>query len=151
MNPSKFVKIDYAQLDVFVVDENCNPARPWLTCSFDESVGEVLGFCLEIDPPNSLSAIKCLKHSTLPEDCAIVIDNGKEFQSAQLENYCLQQGMVIKHNRPGTPCYKGHVERYFKMLNEQLQQKSEPKSTGTMSLTTLCEEIKFMKDIDKQK
>ncbi len=139
--PLERVEIDHTKLDLFVVDpERRMPiGRPWLTAAIDIYSKCVLGFYISFNPPSYLSVMKCLQNAIMPKNYVeeelkeinhrwdtyglmgtLIVDNGKEFWSNDLEDACLQLGIVIQYAPVKLPWYKGTVERYFRTLNTSL-------------------------------
>ena len=139
--PLERVEIDHTKLDLFVVDrERRMPiGRPWLTSAIDVYSKCVLGFYISFNPPSYLSVMKCLQNAIMPKNYVdeefkeinhkwntyglmgtLVVDNGKEFWSHNLEDACLQLGIVIQYAPIKLAWYKGTVERYFRTLNTRL-------------------------------
>ncbi|MDG4717812.1 MULTISPECIES: Mu transposase C-terminal domain-containing protein [Thalassospira] len=50
----------------------------------------------------------------------LVLDNGLEFHSQDLQDSCNQLGVSLEYNPARTPHYKGAVERFFGTLNTKL-------------------------------
>lgn len=50
----------------------------------------------------------------------LVLDNGLEFHSQDLQDSCSQLGVSLEYNPAWTPHYKGAVERFFGTLNSKL-------------------------------
>lgn len=139
--PLERVEIDHTKLDLFVVDhERRMPiGRPWLTSAIDVYSKCVLGFYISFNPPSYLSVMKCIQNAILPKNYVeeefkeinhkwntyglmgtLVVDNGKEFWSHDLNDACLQLGIVIQYAPIKLAWYKGTVERYFRTLNTGL-------------------------------
>jgi putative transposase len=140
-HPLERVEIDHTKLDLFIVDgERRMPiGRPWLTSAIDVYSKCVLGFYISFNPPSYLSVMKCLQNAIMPKNYVeeefkainqkwntyglvgtLVVDNGKEFWSNDLEDACLQLGIVIQYAPVKLAWYKGTVERYFRTLNMSL-------------------------------
>ncbi len=136
--PLERVEIDHTKLDLFVVDQERRMpiGRPWLTSAIDVYSKCVLGFYISFNPPSYLSVMKCLQNAIMPKNYVdeefkeinhkwntyglvgtLVVDNGKEFWSSDLEDACLQLGIVIQYAPVKLAWYKGTAERYFRTLN----------------------------------
>ncbi|MBI5921925.1 MAG: transposase, partial [Betaproteobacteria bacterium] len=134
-------EIDHMRMDLFVVDDvNCLPlGRPWLTIMVDDFTRCVLGFSLGFEPPSRASVAKCLRHAFMPKTglrgeypdlkndwtafgipSELVMDNGVEFHSADLENICYELGIEQHFSPRKTAWFKGKVERLQGTLNRSV-------------------------------
>ncbi|MEH7747330.1 Mu transposase C-terminal domain-containing protein [Neobacillus drentensis] len=180
--PLQRVEVDHTKLDLCVVDENHRVAlgRPWLTMILDVYTRYPLGFYLGFEPPSFTSVMLALKHAINPKSYVkeifpnvenewlaygipemLVMDNGKEFRSKNLDQVCIELGIKKKYCPVKVPWYKGTVERYFRTINQELihqtpgttfsnvLQKGEynPKKNAIISFRTL-EEILHIWVID---
>lgn len=138
--PLQRVEMDHTKLDLILVDENHMPlGRPTITTTLDKYTGYPLGIYVGYEPPSYTSVMYCLLHAFAPKTYLkerfpnvknewlayglpelLVVDRGKEFTSKHLSEACLQLGILLEHNPPRKPWYKGSVERYFRTLNEGL-------------------------------
>jgi putative transposase len=139
--PLQRVEIDHTKLDLLVVDmERRMPiGRPWLTLAIDVYSKSIAGIYIGFIPPSYQSVMQCLKHAMSPKTYlkdqypnikhtwdaygimeTVVVDNGKEFHSKDLEDACLQLGIVIQYAPVKCPWYKTSVERFFGTLNTSL-------------------------------
>jgi len=139
--PLQRVEIDHTKLDLFVVDpETRLPlGRPTITVAIDKYSRMIVGVHVGFDPAGYLSVMLCLLNAIrrkgyvkmdypdvenewdtygIPE--VLVVDNGSEFHSQDLENACLQIGTVITYCPVKHPWFKGSCERYFGRVNREL-------------------------------
>ncbi len=139
--PQERVEIDHTKMDIIVVDTEMRLpiGRPTLTTIIDVYSKMITGFYISFDPPSYLSVMHCLLHAIKPKTYVkdrypeipyswdvygypetLVVDNGKEFISAHLEDACLQLGIEIHYCPVRHPEYKSTIERYFGTLNRKL-------------------------------
>jgi putative transposase len=139
--PLQRVEVDHTRLDLCVVDEDHRFAigRPWLTMILDVYTRYPLGFYLGFEPPSFTSVMLALKHAINPKTYVkekfpsvenewlaygipemLVMDNGKEFRSKNLDQVCIELGIRKKYCPVKVPWYKGTVERYFRTINQEL-------------------------------
>jgi putative transposase len=139
--PLERVEIDHTKLDLMVVDGESKMliGRPWLTSAIDVFSRCVVGIYISFNPPSYLSVMKCMLNAILPKGYVeeeyegikykwdvyglmgtIVVDNGREFWSKDLEDACLQLGIEVQYAPVKLAWYKGTVERYFGTLNTGL-------------------------------
>lgn len=139
--PLQRVEIDHTKLDMIVVDDVLGEAigRPWLTLAVDVHTRMPVGFHMGFDQPGFDTVMRCLRHAILPKtyvaerypdirhtwECygvpeVVVVDNGREFHSADFELACRQLDILIEHTPRKSPWMKGTVERFFGQLNQGL-------------------------------
>lgn len=135
---------DHHQFDVFVLDAQGKPVRPWLTAWYDIGSGCMAGWCISTNP-NSETILEAFARGAarkknspfhgIPRYC--YIDNGKDyrgqrFEGGELRDYEMkglnanlnEQGLMqalcieVIHAKP----YHGWakpVERWFRTLEER--------------------------------
>ncbi|HAS8506104.1 TPA: transposase [Vibrio vulnificus] len=128
------VEMDHTPLDLILLhDELLVPlGRAHLTLLVDIFSGCIVGFHLGFKHPSYVSASKAIIHATknknyiadLPIEfenkwlCEgkienLVVDNGAEFWSKDLEDSCLEAGINVVFNKVRKPWLKPFVERKF--------------------------------------
>lgn len=138
--PLQRAEVDHTPLDLFVVDTKTRLpiGRPWLTSVLDVFTGYPLGFYIGFEPPSYTSVMHALNHAIFPKTYikekykfknhwvahglpeVLVVDNGKEFWSKNLEHACKQLEIELYHCPVKKAWYKGAVERYFRTINQSL-------------------------------
>lgn len=139
--PLQRVEIDHTKLDLFVVDSETRlpVGRPTITVAIDKYSRMIVGMHVGFDPPGYLAVMLCLLHAIrrksylktdypevenewntygIPE--VLVVDNGPEFHSEDLEDACLQIGTILLYNPVKHPWFKGSNERFFGTENRGL-------------------------------
>ncbi|MFD2436824.1 hypothetical protein [Modicisalibacter luteus] len=132
------VEMDHTKLDVFLIDDSLDVilGRPYLTAMIDSYSGCIVGIYLSFSPPSYLSVSSCLfnalrnKESVLSNyeevegewPCegkieTLVVDNGKEFWSKNMEFACASLSTEVQYNPVRQPWLKPKVERIFKTIN----------------------------------
>ena len=133
------VEIDHSPLKVVVGTEAGPIGQPWLTVLIDYYSRMILGFCLGFEPPSYGVIREALRQAILPKTglkaryprlqgdwpCygipeKLVCDRGSDFTSKDLEAAAFQLGFDLDFNPPRTPHFKGTVESFFDVLNDQL-------------------------------
>ena len=134
------VEIDHTPLDLILLDDELliPIGRPYLTLLIDVFSGCVLGFHLSYKSPSYVSAAKAITHAIKPKKLDamsiqlqndwpcfgkfenLVVDNGAEFWSKNLEHACQSAGINIQYNPVRKPWLKPVVERFFKVINQYL-------------------------------
>ena len=141
IRPLQRVELDHTKLDLLVVDlERRMPiGRPWITVAIDVYSKCIVGIYIGFVPPSYHSVMQCLKHGISPKTYikerfpnikntwdtyglmeTVVVDNGKEFHSADLDDACLQLGILILYAPVKCSWYKPSIERFFGTLNTSL-------------------------------
>jgi putative transposase len=130
--PMEVLQIDHTPVDVILVDQERRMpiGRPWLTLAIDVASRSIVGFCVSLENPSSLSVSLVLSHAVLPKESwladrelhtldwpmgglprSIHVDNAKEFHSDALARGCQEYGIAIEYREPGLPHRGGHIER----------------------------------------
>lgn len=63
----QYVFADHALLDVYILDEDDQPVRLWVTILIDAFSRDVLGFALLDHPPSIMSILTALRHAIFPK------------------------------------------------------------------------------------
>ena len=121
----EFGHIDHTPLDLQLVSHRTGAVlgKAWLTLLIDSFTRMPLAFVLSFDDPSRASVLAALydcvaRHHRLPD--TLVVDQGPEFQSSDLEN-ALAALCVNKQERPARkPRFGAVVERMFGILNTRL-------------------------------
>ena len=134
------VEIDHTPLDLILLDDELliPLGRPYLTLLVDVFSGCVLGFHLSYKAPSYVSAAKAIVHAIKPKSFEhmditlqndwpcfgnienLVVDNGAEFWSKNLEHACHEAGINIQYNAVRKPWLKPFIERFFGEINQSL-------------------------------
>ncbi|WP_051690160.1 Mu transposase C-terminal domain-containing protein [Halomonas alkaliantarctica] len=132
------VEIDHTALDLILLDDTLNIpiGRPFITVLIDTFSKCIVGFYLSFRGP-SYNSVRCAiinasldkedvlkKYPDVEKDwpCqgrieTLVVDNGAEFWSKDLERFSASIGMNIEYNPVGKPWKKPLVERIFNTYN----------------------------------
>ena len=114
-------------------------ARPVLTVAIDLFSRMVVGLHIGFEEPGYRTVMLCLRSAILPKDALLarndlnpeawpchgsignlVMDNGSEFHSADLDDAMAQLLIDAQRCRTRTPWEKGACERWFKRLNNEV-------------------------------
>ncbi|MGO9444402.1 MAG: Mu transposase C-terminal domain-containing protein, partial [Thiobacillaceae bacterium] len=154
--PLERVEIDHTSLDIIVVGEDWTIlGRPTITVAIDKLTRAIVGFYISFTPPSFLSVMQCLRHvlkdksyvrTRFPKirkdwdahgvPMLIISDNGKEFLSPSFDSACEQLTVSTQLCPPGSPWFKGSIERHMQTQNQGLihnlpgTTKSNPKARG---------------------
>jgi len=64
--PKQIWQADHTELDVLVLDERGNPARPWLTVVLDDCSRAVCGYTVFLGAPSALNLSLALRQAIRP-------------------------------------------------------------------------------------
>lgn len=139
--PLERVEIDHTILDLIVVhpDTYLPLGRPTITIALDRCTRCIMGYYVSFEPPSYVQVMKCLSHAIQPKDYIrskypqiqnnwpcwgipqlIVVDNGREFHSKDLEAAALSLLIDVRYCPVAQPWWKGAVERCFRTINKSL-------------------------------
>lgn len=128
--PNEIWQADHTLLDIWLIDEESQPARPWLTVIEDDFSRCIAGYFLSFKHPNtqhtSLALREAIWRKTDPHwrICGIpeffYSDNGGDFTSRHMEQVSADLRMRLVFSTPGMPRRRGRVERFFQTINQLL-------------------------------
>ncbi len=139
--PMEYVEIDHSPLDVMLLDDNCifQLGRPYLTVLYDRYSKCVVGLSVNYQDPSYNSVRKAILNTVLEKDwvkeqypsiknewpCSgkiqnLVVDNGAEFWSNNLEDALRPLVSNIIYTKAGNPWEKTGVEKLYDKLNKAL-------------------------------
>jgi putative transposase len=137
--PLAVTQIDHTPTDIQFVEiidgAGAFVGRAYLTILVDVFSRCILGFCLTLEAPSTLSVALCLAHAICPKEAwlesrgvahawptlgrpkQIVTDSAKEFRGAAFQRGCAEYGVSIRHRNRGCVHEGGVVERLLGKLN----------------------------------
>ena len=128
--PNAIWQADHCLLDILVLREGKEPARPWLTVIEDDYSRAIAGYYLTFDAPSTLSTSLALRQSIWRKEdprwhiCGIPAvfysDNGSDFTSHHLEQVSADLKIQLVFSTPGKPRGRGRIERFFQTVNQLL-------------------------------
>ena len=123
------VEADGNILDALIVDEETGEVmgRPYGTCLIDKHSRCIISFVITMIPFSSATLLRTLKVAVSGNNGkfgglfeTMIVDNGSDYISHSVRNFCNHIGVSIEHGAPRDPNSKPHVERFFGTLNSQL-------------------------------
>ncbi|MER8549231.1 MULTISPECIES: Mu transposase C-terminal domain-containing protein [unclassified Mesorhizobium] len=148
--PLDVCQIDHTPTDINFVEvvdgAGIFVGRAYLTILTDVFSRCILGFCLSLEKPSSLSVALCLAHAMCPKEQwmaargldhdwpmlgrprRLVTDSAKEFKGRAFQRGCEEYGIGIRYRDRGRVHQGGVVERLLGKLNAVLA--THPGSTG---------------------
>jgi len=144
--PMQILQFDNTSFDVFPVDSEhrLSLATPYLTAAIDCYTKMITGFYLSLNASSSLSALEVLVQSILPKDnytkayhtqqkwpiqgfpIMILVDNGMDYRSKALKEFCLKYDIILEYTPLRTPRYKAFIEQWFNVLRKALVDEDVP-------------------------
>jgi len=128
--PNQVWQADHTELDVLVLDQRGNPARPWLTVALDDCSRAVCGYTVFLGAPSALNLSLALRQAIRPKvDPGWVVsglpdvlyaDHGSDFTSDHLHQVCADLHVRLVHSTVARPQGRGKVERFFGTVTTEL-------------------------------
>lgn len=66
---NQIIQADHTQLDIFILDDEGKPYRPWLTIVVDTFSSSLLGYFLGARSPGTNEVALALRHAAMPKQC----------------------------------------------------------------------------------
>ncbi len=125
--PDAIWQADHCLLDIWLVREGEEAARPWLTVIEDDYSRAIAGYFLTFDAPSTLSTSLALRQAIWRKEdlrwhicgipAAFYSDNGSDFTSLHLEQVSADLKIRLVFSTPGKPRGRGRIERFFQTVN----------------------------------
>ncbi len=122
------VQADGNILDVLIVDPDTGEVigRPYGTCLIDHHTRCVLAFVITMIPFSATTILMAMKLAVSKSYTKfgglfenLIVDNGSDYISSSLRNFCNHIGIQIEYGEPRNPNTKANVERFFGTFNKQ--------------------------------
>ena len=128
--PNELWQADHTLLDIWVLDEDDQPVRPWLSVIIDDYSRAIPGFFLSVHAPSAIQTALALRQGIWRKTephwpiCGIpqvlYTDHGSDFTSQHIEQVCADLKIQMKFSIPGKPRGRGRIERFFETINQRL-------------------------------
>ena len=128
--PNQVWQADHTELDILILDERGQPARPWLTVVLDDCSRAVCGYTVFLGAPSALNLSLALRQAVRPKaDPAWVVsglpdvlyaDHGSDFTSDHLRQVCADLHVRLVHSAVARPQGRGKIERFFGTVTTEL-------------------------------
>jgi len=128
--PNAVWQADHSPLDILLLRDGKEPAKPWLTTIEDDYSRAIAGYFFSFDAPSSLHTALALRQAIWRKDdprwhiCGIpgrfYTDNGSDFTSQHLEQVSADLRIRLVFSTPGQPRGRGRIERFFETVNQML-------------------------------
>ncbi len=128
--PNALWQADHTLLDILILDEAGNPARPWFTTVMDDYSRAIAGYMVFLGAPSVLNTSLALRHAIwrkadpawpvcgIPD--VLYVDHGSDFTSHHLDQVAASLHFRIVYSAVGRPQGRGKIERLFGTLNTEL-------------------------------
>jgi putative transposase len=126
--PNEIWQADHTPLDICVIDERGQPARPWLTVILDDYSRAVAAYRISLQAPSALHTALTLRDAIWRKSdprwhiCGIpdtfYTDHGSDFTSEHLEQVAADIKMGLVFSMVGRPRGRGRIERFFETVNQ---------------------------------
>ncbi len=121
---------DHSLLDIWLIDENGEAKRPWLSVALDDYSRAIPGYFLGFKHPDVLRTALMLRQAIWRKEdprwhiCGIpnvfYTDNGSDYRSKHMEQVSADIKMKLVFSIPGRPQGRGKIERFFESVNQLL-------------------------------
>jgi len=128
--PNAMWQADHTQLDIWVMDENRQSRKPWLTVILDDYSRAVAGYLLSFNAPSALQTALALRQAIWRKEqpmwqiCGIpqvlYTDHGSDFTSRHMEQVAADLKIRLVFSTVGKPRGRGKIERFFSTINQML-------------------------------
>ncbi|QBD74522.1 transposase [Ktedonosporobacter rubrisoli] len=119
---------DHSPLDIWLLDENGKPAKPWLTVIEDDYSRAIASFRLTFQEPTALTTALALRQAIWRKEdprwqisgipSVFYSDHGSDFTSKHMEQVAIDVGIELIFSEKGVPRGRGKIERFFRSVNE---------------------------------
>lgn len=126
--PNAIWQSDHTELDVWLLDENDSPAKPWLGVILDDYSRAVCGYSISFDAPSAMQTALMLRQAIWRKPdanwhmCGIpekfYTDHGSDYTSKHMEQVAADLKLRLIFSRQGKPRGRGKMERFFGTVNE---------------------------------
>jgi len=128
--PNAIWQADHSPLDIYLLNDAGQPAKPWLTIVEDDYSRCVAGYFLAFTHPNVLNTALTLRQAIWRKSdprwriCGIpevfYTDHGSDFTSQHLEQVCADLECRLIFSTVGMPRGRGRIERFFQTVDQLL-------------------------------
>ncbi len=128
--PNEIWQADHCLLDLWVLNDDGSPARPWLSVIEDDHSRCIAGYFLTFSHPNALNTALALRQAIWRKTdarwriCGIpeifYTDHGSDFTSHHMAQVCIDLKAQLIFSTVGMPRGRGRIERFFLTVNQLL-------------------------------
>jgi putative transposase len=128
--PNALWQADHTRLDILLLNDEDQPAKPWLSVILDDYSRTVAGYFLSFEAPCALQTALTLHQAIWRKSesawpvCGVpqilYTDHGSDFISQHLEQVCADLKIRLIFSTVGKPRGRGRIERFFETVNQLL-------------------------------
>jgi putative transposase len=128
--PNAIWQADHTLLNLWLLDQDGQPARPWLTVIEDDYSRSIAGYYLTFAVPNALNTALAFRQAIWRKSdprwqiCGIpdifYTDHGSDFTSRHIEQVCADLTIQLIFSTVGVPRGRGRIERFFQTVDQLL-------------------------------
>jgi putative transposase len=128
--PNEIWQADHTPLNLWLVDDDGQPAQPWLTVIEDDFSRCIAGYFLTFQAPTMANTALALRQAIwrkgdprwricgIPE--VFYTDHGSDFTSQHMEQVCADIKSRLIFSTVGMPRGRGKIERFFQTVDQLL-------------------------------
>jgi putative transposase len=119
---------DHTQLDIWIIADDGENKKPWLTIILDDYSRAVAGYYLSFNAPSAIQTALALRQAIwrkqtpdwhicgIPE--VLYTDHGSDFTSKHIEQVTADLKVRLVFSTAGKPRGRGKIERFFESLTQ---------------------------------
>jgi len=126
--PNQIWQADHTLLNIWLIDEGKQTARPWLTAIEDDFSRCIAGYFVTFTHPTALNTALTLRQAIWRKSdarwriCGIpeifYTDHGSDFTSHHMEQVCIDIKAQLIFSTVGMPRGRGRIERFFQTVDQ---------------------------------
>ena len=128
--PNAVWHADHAELDIWIIGDDGQPRKPWLTIVLDDYSRAVAGYLLSFSAPSAIETALALRQAIWRKAHArwhvcgipqvLYIDHGSDLASRPIEQVAADLKIQLIFSGTDRPCGGGKCERFFSTMTEVL-------------------------------
>jgi putative transposase len=128
--PDEIWQADHSPLKIYLMNEEGQPARPWVTVILDDYSRAVMGYFLTFKSPSTANTALTLRQAIWRKSdarwpvCGIpgtfYTDHGSDFTTRHMEQVGADLKMSLVFSIAGEPRGRGRIERFFQTITQLL-------------------------------
>lgn len=124
VRPHEICYIDHTTANIALISPSGNElGKPTLTLAIDGHTAQTRALYLSFDPPRTAVVLMVLRdyvrrHNRLPR--VLSVDNGSDFRSKELSEFCKLYGIDLRFRAPGQPRGGAMIERLLGATEEEV-------------------------------
>lgn len=126
--PNDIWQADHTPLAIWLLDENGQPAKPWLTVIIDDYSRAIAGYSIGFQSPSALLTALALRQAIWRKSDPkwhiygipgiFYTDHGSDFTSKHMEQVCVDLKIQAIFSEIGQPRGRGRIERFMRTVDQ---------------------------------